>query len=88
MTRRAQSRSSCVWSDRFATIYGVPEIDNNDREYTRERLNVLLEWTRDHPVTVHERHRNRLIQGKQGNRNPLIDHPDWVERIDFTRGLG
>jgi endonuclease G, mitochondrial len=74
-----------------ATLYFLlrypGEIDNNDREYTRERLNVLLEWTRDHPVTVHERHRNRLIQGKQGNRNPLIDHPDWAERIDFTRGL-
>ena len=30
---------------------------------------------------------NRAIQRKQGNRNPLVDHPEWADRIDFTRGL-
>lgn len=29
----------------------------------------------------------RAIQQKQGNRNPLIDHPKWAAQIDFTRGL-
>jgi hypothetical protein len=23
----------------------------------------------------------------QGNRNPLIDHPEWARQIDFRRGL-
>ena len=74
-----------------ATLYFLlrypKEIDNNDREYTRERLGVLLRWSGNHPVTLHERHRNRAIQSKQGNRNPLIDHPEWAERIDFSLGL-
>jgi len=63
------------------------EIDNNDREYTRDGLRVLLQWHRDNPVTLHEKHRNRTIQRKQGNRNPLVDHPEWAERIDFAKGL-
>jgi endonuclease I len=35
-------------------------------------------------VSDYERHRNFAIAELQGNRNPLIDHPDWAERIDFT----
>jgi len=56
--------------------------------YTAERLATLLAWHKAHPVTVYEHHRNRAIQRKQGNRNPLIDHPEWAEQIDFTQGLG
>jgi len=74
-----------------ATLYFLlrypREVDNNEREYTRERLNVLLQWHRDKAVSLHEKHRNRSIQRKQGNRNPLIDHPEWADRIDFTKGL-
>ena len=74
-----------------ATLYFLlrypREIDNNDREYTRERLNVLLRWHREKPVNLHEKHRNRAIQGKQGNRNPFIDHPEWAEAIDWSKGL-
>ena len=74
-----------------ATLYFLlrypGEIDNNSREYTSERLEVLLNWHREKPVSLHERHRNRAIQRKQGNRNPLIDHPEWAERVDWSRGL-
>ena len=74
-----------------ATLYFLlrypGEIDDNEREYTRDRLGVLLRWHRDHPVSVHERHRNRAIERKQGNRNPLVDHPEWIDRIDWTNGL-
>jgi endonuclease G, mitochondrial len=74
-----------------ATLYFLlrypREIDNSDREYTRDRLSVLLQWHREKPVSLHEKHRNRVIQRKQGNRNPLIDHPEWAGRIDFVKGL-
>jgi endonuclease G len=74
-----------------ATLYFLlrypREIDNNDREYTRERLGVLLRWHHEQPVSLHERHRNRSIQRKQGNRNPLVDHPEWADRVDFSKGL-
>ena len=36
----------------------------------------------------YERHRNMAISGKQGNRNPFIDFPEWAERVDFEKGLG
>ena len=28
-----------------------------------------------------ERRRNDVIFAWQGNRNPFIDHPEWVQRI-------
>lgn len=59
----------------------------SDATYTAERLATLLAWHKAHPVTLYELHRNRAIHQTQGNRNPLIDHPDWADQIDFTRGL-
>jgi len=41
-------------------------------------LAVLLEWHRQDPVDAKERHRNDVVAGYQGNRNPFIDHPEWV----------
>jgi endonuclease I len=53
-----------------------------------ERLPVLLAWNRQSPPGEYERHRNQAIFEIQGNRNPLIDHPEWAERIDFAAGFG
>ncbi|MEU5168064.1 endonuclease [Streptomyces mutomycini] len=36
------------------------------------------------PVSEYELHRNAAIAEIQGNRNPLIDHPDRVGEIDFS----
>lgn len=51
------------------------------------RVEVLLAWHEGHPVTEHERHRNALIQSKQGNRNPFIDEPEPATRIGFHSAL-
>lgn len=53
-----------------------------------DRLPALLAWHAADPPGEYERHRNRAVAEKQGNRNPLIDHPDWAPRIDFRLGLG
>ena len=37
---------------------------------------------------AYERHRNAAIFERQGNRNPLIDHPEWAARIDFGAPAG
>jgi endonuclease I len=42
----------------------------------------------DRACSRHELHRNSVAFGKQGNRNPLIDFPELVDRIDFESGLG
>lgn len=59
-------------------------IGDEARELQRERLNLLLSWHAGDAVSEYERHRNAAIAEMQGNRNPLIDHPEWAEEIDFA----
>uniref|UniRef100_A0A7S3Q2G5 LTD domain-containing protein n=1 Tax=Chaetoceros debilis TaxID=122233 RepID=A0A7S3Q2G5_9STRA len=41
----------------------------------------LLKWHCKHSVTPRERRRNDIIQSWQGNRNPFVDRPEYVEKI-------
>ncbi len=43
--------------------------------------NMLMEWNADDPVSVKEINRNNAVFTIQENRNPFIDHPEWVEDI-------
>ena len=46
------------------------------------RLSTLIRWHFLDPPDDFERHRNDLIYANwQGNRNPFIDHPEWVLKI-------
>lgn len=44
-------------------------------------LSVLLQWHVADPVDARERSRNDVVAAYQGNRNPFIDHPQWVSAI-------
>lgn len=44
-------------------------------------LNTLLQWHHDDPVDSIEMERNDIVFAFQGNRNPFIDHPEWVACI-------
>jgi endonuclease G len=70
-----------------ATLYFLlrypGQVGDEARELQREVMTVLLDWHRQEPVDEYERHRNTAIVDTQGNRNPLIDHPEWAERVDF-----
>ncbi|HPJ24312.1 MAG TPA: endonuclease, partial [Bacillota bacterium] len=44
-------------------------------------LDVLLEWHAFDPVDDIERERNEVVYSYQQNRNPFVDHPEWVECI-------
>jgi endonuclease I len=67
----------------FYTAYGVGakangpiKLDNFKRE-----LPVLRRWHLQDPVSPKELARNEAIFKLQGNRNPFIDHPEWVAKV-------
>ena len=51
------------------------------------KLSTLMQWHVQDPVDDFETHRNEVVFGYQGNRNPFIDHPEWVSAI-FNEQLG
>lgn len=59
----------------------------NPNEMPLDRLPILLKWAKSAPPSEYERHRNAAIFAVQGNRNPLIDHPEWTEKIRFAKGI-
>ena len=42
---------------------------------------MLVRWHEDDPVSVKEVARNEAVYAVQRNRNPFIDHPEWVPAI-------
>jgi endonuclease I len=56
-------------------------------KYSEETLELLLGWHEAEPPGEYERHRNAAIFERQGNRNPLVDHPEWAAEIGFAEGL-
>lgn len=44
-------------------------------------LYTLIEWHEQDPVDQAEIDRHEGVYGYQGNRNPFVDHPEWVEEI-------
>ena len=57
--------------------------DNTDIFFgVHHNLSTLLEWNDLDPVDDYEYHRNNLIyKNVQKNRNPYVDHPEWVRRV-------
>jgi len=44
-------------------------------------LTMLMEWHRNDPVSSKETDRNNAVYAIQKNRNPFIDHPEFVDAI-------
>jgi endonuclease I len=49
---------------------------------------MLMKWHYQDTVSQKERNRNDSIYLIQGNRNPFIDHPEWVAAIWDNTGSG
>ncbi|GAB4282542.1 MAG: hypothetical protein Kow0029_28130 [Candidatus Rifleibacteriota bacterium] len=55
-----------------------------NKKIDREEEEVLRKWNKEDPVDANEKARNDRVERIQGNRNPFIDHPEFVDRItDF-----
>jgi endonuclease I len=57
----------------------VPTSPNNEPLYGK--LSTLLQWNQQDTVDAFEMNRNNVIYYYQHNRNPFIDHPEWVNSI-------
>lgn len=50
-------------------------------------LTMLYNWHVADPVDARETNRNNLIYTQQGNRNPYIDHPEYVSAVWQCTGV-
>ena len=55
--------------------------------YDTAAVKTLIVWSKSELLNSYELHRNESIFKLQGNRNPFIDFPDWVNKVDFMKGL-
>ncbi|YAL83899.1 endonuclease I family protein [Dermacoccaceae bacterium W4C1] len=66
---------------------GAPDLEVNDKVNNGSdpymgRLSVLKKWNEQDPPSAFEKKRNEVIYTDfQHNRNPFIDHPEWVDAI-------
>lgn len=54
---------------------------SSNQVFTTAFLNMLLAWHAQDPVSAREIARNNAIYSRQNNRNPFIDHPEYVNQI-------
>ena len=48
---------------------------------------MMVEWSEDDPVSQKEIARNNAIYAIQGNRNPFIDHPEFIQVLFSLTGV-
>ncbi|MFI8202049.1 endonuclease I family protein [Streptomyces sp. NPDC085937] len=72
---------------RYEGTDGWPDLEpngsvNNGSAPYIGKLDVLKAWNEQDPPDAFEQRRNDVIhESYQHNRNPFIDHPEWVESI-------
>ena len=62
-------------------LMAASQTGSNESVAYMGELSVLLQWHEDDPVDDFERQRNDVVFNYQGNRNPFVDNPDWVDCI-------
>ncbi|WP_282166335.1 endonuclease [Shewanella japonica] len=62
--------------DRITT---ADEVSNNDPLHGK--LCTLYAWHQQDPVDATDTQRNDTVYKYQGNRNPYIDYPEWVQQV-------
>lgn len=72
------ARAMFYFITRYPTNYGG--------FYTVAQENVFKQWHSQDPPTAKDVTRNSGVQTAQGNRNPYVDHPDFIDRIGTFGG--
>ncbi|MDG9721557.1 MULTISPECIES: endonuclease I family protein [unclassified Streptomyces] len=67
--------------DGWADLEVNGSVDNGSSPYIG-KLSILKAWNDEDPPDAFEERRNQVIYDSyQHNRNPFVDHPEWVEAI-------
>ncbi|NOJ76325.1 endonuclease [Empedobacter stercoris] len=82
----------------FATRYEGNGIQNwkyamfngsKDKVFTDTFLKILITWHLNDPVSDREKDINNIVYRYQKNRNPYVDHPEFVEKVwGYNLGTG
>lgn len=78
-TRYEDNVTNGSWDSHTAT--NNPLDGSNDQVYEDWYIKLLYKWHTDDPVSAREITRNNEAYNFQGNRNPFIDHPEYVNTI-------
>ncbi|NOZ34910.1 MAG: T9SS type A sorting domain-containing protein [Chlorobi bacterium] len=62
------------WTGNATVVFSVDNLSTFAK-------NLFLSWNISDPVSQKEIDRNNAVYNIQGNRNPYIDHPEWVECV-------
>lgn len=54
---------------------------NSNKDNMMGNMNTLIKWHFDYAPNVYEMNRNNGAEYLQGNRNPFVDHPEYVAKI-------
>ncbi|AMC10176.1 hypothetical protein Lupro_02435 [Lutibacter profundi] len=65
-----------TWGVSYAMFNGT-----TDQVFAEPFLTILMTWHTNDPVSNLEIDRNDAIYARQNNRNPFIDHPEYVNQI-------
>jgi len=90
------ARMMFYMATRYEGDNGEPDLELIDYipydQYTNDpihaKLSTLLLWHTQDSVDINEQRRNDIIYSYQNNRNPFIDHPEYVDLIWGDQSTG
>ena len=68
-----------MWDFNWLNTVRLPSLSEGS-----EDVNTLIQWCKQDPPDKWEIERNDYIQSIQGNRNPFIDHPEYINYINLN----
>ena len=73
----------CVVADKALSLIddSYHQTSSSKRDNLMGKLSDMIKWHLTYPVHQREKNRNEGAEYLQGNRNPFIDHPEYVCRI-------
>lgn len=78
MSLRYNGVNNKNWTFNYLNTVTLPSLGEDTQSVA-----ILLKWHKEDPPDEWERARNDYIYSLQNNRNPFVDHPEWVDYINW-----